>query len=570
MRFLNEKVTPKQPSRIPRNHVADPPGQVRRFSPGARILTCACGGNCPRCMGPEKGLVGNDSTAVSSGMTVGSPRNSPWTPPGLEQRIPVYGGKELEPTVRRSMESRFGRDFSHVRVHSDLRAAESAARIGARAYTYRNQVVFAHGQFAPHTPEGGRLLVHELTHVAQQTTHRSPEPEDEGADSSSIVGLEAEAARNAAAYSDGGPINVRARARPGSLQKSDEPDAHVAEQDAVTSLQARLKEQFGVTFDSAAAEQAIRQRQNTIYEHRLAPIRKALSRLEDPPIVIDDLGDEIDVAWGRDIPPAEIPPAPPSSGAMADYQQRLEDAKRQYETMLSSLRQVSWTAEELTAVSKALPYLGPLASRLTIGRFAVSVGTNDQGAWVTRPETFGEYIPPNTIAMFDRAFSADSTKIEAVLTNSMASGDLGLNIDTETASEEDLRQRREISAKQPEMITAVFIHEFAHSLAADPVLEDRFARETGGYWTFPAGGKIDAFGSKSYDKSGLSGAEKPVSSYGEESLKEDIADSILYYLAVPKVLHTLAPLRYKFVHALRQTQELIASEDIYREHPDRK
>jgi Domain of unknown function (DUF4157) len=59
-------------------------------------------------------------------------------------------------------------DFSHVRIHSDDRAARSADEIGALAFTAGNHIVFGRGQFAPQTSRGRQLLAHELTHVLQQ------------------------------------------------------------------------------------------------------------------------------------------------------------------------------------------------------------------------------------------------------------------------------------------------------------------------------------------------------------------------------------------------------------------
>jgi hypothetical protein len=59
-------------------------------------------------------------------------------------------------------------DFSHVRVHTDERAARSSEEIGALAYTAGTHVVFGPGQFAPETSKGRQLLAHELTHVVQQ------------------------------------------------------------------------------------------------------------------------------------------------------------------------------------------------------------------------------------------------------------------------------------------------------------------------------------------------------------------------------------------------------------------
>jgi Domain of unknown function (DUF4157) len=65
-------------------------------------------------------------------------------------------------------------DFSHVRVHTDAMAAESARRVNALAYTVGSDVVFAPGQFNPASFAGKRLLAHELTHVVQQTGGHAP------------------------------------------------------------------------------------------------------------------------------------------------------------------------------------------------------------------------------------------------------------------------------------------------------------------------------------------------------------------------------------------------------------
>jgi len=77
-------------------------------------------------------------------------------------------GRPMESGTRQFMESRFGQDFSQVRVHTDSRAAESASAIQARAYTSGRDVVFGSGEYQPGSTEGQRLLAHELVHVGQQ------------------------------------------------------------------------------------------------------------------------------------------------------------------------------------------------------------------------------------------------------------------------------------------------------------------------------------------------------------------------------------------------------------------
>ncbi|WP_328670480.1 eCIS core domain-containing protein [Streptomyces sp. NBC_00328] len=71
-------------------------------------------------------------------------------------------GKPLAGPVRQDMESRFGTDFSDVRLHTGAAAARSARAIGARAYTSGSHVVLGAGGGDKHT------LAHELTHVVQQ------------------------------------------------------------------------------------------------------------------------------------------------------------------------------------------------------------------------------------------------------------------------------------------------------------------------------------------------------------------------------------------------------------------
>ncbi len=78
------------------------------------------------------------------------------------------GGRALDAGLRQDMETRFGQDFSGVRVHTGTLAASSAAAVGARAYTVGNEIVLGAGSPNLGTPTGQRMLAHELTHVVQQ------------------------------------------------------------------------------------------------------------------------------------------------------------------------------------------------------------------------------------------------------------------------------------------------------------------------------------------------------------------------------------------------------------------
>jgi hypothetical protein len=78
-------------------------------------------------------------------------------------------GRPLDAGTRRSMEARFGHDFSRVRVHDDARASATADQLEAAAFTVGEDIAFASGRYDPAGPEGGRLLAHELAHVVQQS-----------------------------------------------------------------------------------------------------------------------------------------------------------------------------------------------------------------------------------------------------------------------------------------------------------------------------------------------------------------------------------------------------------------
>jgi hypothetical protein len=79
------------------------------------------------------------------------------------------GGAPLPEQVRRPAEHRIGMDLAAVRVHAGEHAAESARALGAQAYTVGRHIVFGAGRYDPASPAAARLLMHELTHVAQQS-----------------------------------------------------------------------------------------------------------------------------------------------------------------------------------------------------------------------------------------------------------------------------------------------------------------------------------------------------------------------------------------------------------------
>lgn len=145
--------------RVPANPVAAP--SVRALKPAqSRVLRrkCGCsgasGGDCPECR--KKKL---QRRALAHG---------PEMAPPIVHEVLRSPGKPLDSATRSWFESRFGHDFSKVRIHADARASESARSVGALAYTVGSDIAFLGGQYAPGTQRGARVLAHELSHVVQQ------------------------------------------------------------------------------------------------------------------------------------------------------------------------------------------------------------------------------------------------------------------------------------------------------------------------------------------------------------------------------------------------------------------
>jgi hypothetical protein len=105
-------------------------------------------------------------------------------PTSMAAPLNLGPGRPLSADQRAYFEPRFGHDFGGVRVHDDQRSATSAEAVSALAYTAGQHVVFARGQFDPHSARGLKLLAHELAHTVQQRGGaatrllRSPAPVD--------------------------------------------------------------------------------------------------------------------------------------------------------------------------------------------------------------------------------------------------------------------------------------------------------------------------------------------------------------------------------------------------------
>jgi Domain of unknown function (DUF4157) len=131
-------------------------------------LHTIAGGECSSCSAEREGKL--QRSALNRNATNG---HDSAVPP-IVHEVLSSPGQPLDANTRAFFEPRFGHDFSRVRVHSDARAAESARLLNASAYTVGSDLVLARGEYKPQSPEGKRLLAHELAHVVQQRNQPSP------------------------------------------------------------------------------------------------------------------------------------------------------------------------------------------------------------------------------------------------------------------------------------------------------------------------------------------------------------------------------------------------------------
>jgi hypothetical protein len=129
------------------------------------------------------------------------------------ERLLPGAGRRLEDSERGLAESLTGRDLGEVRLHTGERADRIARAHGARALAMDGDIVVARGAYNRGTPDGDRLILHELLHVGQQANAL-----DDGTTHGAPAAPEQEATRVAAAP-DLAPDGILEKAAPGVPQQ---------------------------------------------------------------------------------------------------------------------------------------------------------------------------------------------------------------------------------------------------------------------------------------------------------------------------------------------------------------
>ncbi len=107
------------------------------------------------------------SPSPAAGQADGAIPPAPARPDGAARRAGGFDGE-----TRSRMEHAFGADFSGVRIRRSATIDLAAEGLQADAFTVGRDVFVRRSLYRPGTPDGDRLLAHELTHTLQQGASR--------------------------------------------------------------------------------------------------------------------------------------------------------------------------------------------------------------------------------------------------------------------------------------------------------------------------------------------------------------------------------------------------------------
>lgn len=200
--------------------------QIMRMSEPRLQRNCACGstqGSTEECKECGKQRLSLQRTSLDAAHQV----DGGYAPP-IVQDVLRSPAVSLDPQTRAFMERHFGHDFSRVRIHADAGASQAADAVQAQAFTVGSDIVFGSGKFATSTPDGRKLLAHELTHVVQQT------------------GAPAAAAHEAAAgeaATEAKELRTSRLSEPGRLQRQPKAGKHARKTEACPPMEPHEREE---------------------------------------------------------------------------------------------------------------------------------------------------------------------------------------------------------------------------------------------------------------------------------------------------------------------------------------
>jgi len=127
----------------------------------------------------QRQLDDEEEMLQSKGISGGLPELTPETEAHIEA---LQGSRQPLPQPARAFfRPSFGRDLSHVRIHTNVQAAEAARPLNAQAHTLGHDIVWDAGEYAPYSSGGRRLLARGgFDHAQPQATHMRKANDAEG------------------------------------------------------------------------------------------------------------------------------------------------------------------------------------------------------------------------------------------------------------------------------------------------------------------------------------------------------------------------------------------------------
>ena len=160
---------------VVRGSAARPADSTSGADLGVRIqrkcAACEDGHKCDKCKDEEENKERRDEGRIQK-------KSSESTGPGSVTEVAsldTSGGSRMSLSVRGRIEPVLGADLSHVRIHADRSAHDSARELRARAFTHDNHIWLGKGESA----EDISLMAHESTHVLQQSGVIRRQPKDD-------------------------------------------------------------------------------------------------------------------------------------------------------------------------------------------------------------------------------------------------------------------------------------------------------------------------------------------------------------------------------------------------------
>ena len=141
-------------------------------------------------VGGRRDTAESDADALAARVSCSQGNSTAGQRRAIRQRPAPSPFRSAGETLDAGAQSRLGAHFAgldQVRVHAGAEGAAAADALRADAFAVGSDIGFAAGLYAPHTPQGARLLTHELAHLAQGDDFIRRQPADDSEEEEEVA-----------------------------------------------------------------------------------------------------------------------------------------------------------------------------------------------------------------------------------------------------------------------------------------------------------------------------------------------------------------------------------------------